>query len=55
MSKEHKTMINTNECENCQYGIIDDSDKAKVTVYCSQKDKKYFYGQCIPCDISKRK
>lgn len=55
MSKERKTMINTSECENCEYGIMDASNKSRITVYCTQKDKKYFYGQCIPCDVSKWK
>ena len=48
-------MINTNECEHCQYGTVDDNDKAKVTVYCSLKEKRYLYGQCVPCDSLKKK
>ena len=47
-------MILTSECEECIYGIIDDSNKARVKVKCIQKEKEYYYGQCIPCD-SKRK
>lgn len=43
-------MIITSECEFCLYGTVDDTDKAKVKVYCSYKDKTYYYGQCIPCD-----
>lgn len=43
-------MILTSECENCKYGTVDDSNKAKVKVYCSIKEKSYYYGQCIPCD-----
>lgn len=47
-------MILTSECENCIYGIIDDSNKARIKVKCKQKDKEYHYGQCIPCDNKKK-
>lgn len=43
-------MINTSECEKCRFGSVDDSDKARVKVFCSKKEKSYYYGQCIPCD-----
>ncbi len=33
--------------------IIDDEDKAKVTIYCRAKDKTYYWGQCIPCEYKK--
>lgn len=48
-------MILTSECEGCIYGTIDDSDKAKVKVKCEQKDKEYYYGQCIPCEHKKKR
>lgn len=38
------------DCENCIYGTIDETDKARVKVYCQYKDKSYYFGQCIPCD-----
>lgn len=47
-------MIITSECEDCIYGIIDESNKARVKVKCTQKEREYYYGQCIPCD-NKRK
>lgn len=47
-------MILTSECEKCDYGIINDSNKARIKVRCTQKDKEYYYGQCIPCE-NKRK
>lgn len=47
--KEVKT-IDTSECEFCEYGSIDETDKARVTVYCSKKDKTYCFGQRIQCD-----
>ncbi len=49
-------MIITSECEECIYGIIDESDKARIKVKCQHKGKEYYFGQCIPCDNkSKRK
>lgn len=46
-------MINTSECEECIYGTLDETDKAKITIECDMKNKKYIYGQYVPCD-SKR-
>lgn len=43
-------MICTSECEKCTYCIYDDTNKANIKVYCSLKDKTYFYGQKVPCD-----
>lgn len=43
-------MIITSECEQCMNSVINDEDKAKVTIYCRAKDKTYYWGQCIPCD-----
>lgn len=43
-------MINSNECEGCKHGTVDDTNKSRVKVYCSLKDKTYYYGQCIPCE-----
>lgn len=48
-------MINTSECEECIYGIIDDSSKCCVKVICTQKGKEYYYGQYIPCDNNDKK
>jgi hypothetical protein len=43
-------VILTSECEYCQYGTVDDSDKARVKVYCSHKEKWLWYGCYVPCD-----
>lgn len=43
-------IIITSVCEECEYGTVDDSNKARVKVYCSYKDKEYNFGQCVPCD-----
>lgn len=44
------TMINTSECEYCRYGTVDETDKSRIKVYCSLREKTYWYGQCIQCD-----
>ena len=38
------------ECENCRHGNIIEHSKGLIKVYCSVKDKEYYYGQCIPCE-----
>lgn len=43
-------MIITSECEKCIHSLIDETDKARIKIYCSIKDKSYYWGQCIPCD-----
>lgn len=49
-------VILTSECEFCKHGTIDETDKAKIKVHCSYKNKTYFYGTCVPCDgMEKRK
>ena len=48
-------VIITSECEFCQYGTIDDTDKARVMVHCDYRDKEYYFGQCVPCDDMKKK
>ena len=42
--------IITSECEFCKYGTIDDSNKARVMVYCDYKNKTFFYGQSVLCE-----
>ena len=48
-------MIITSECEECIHSIIDETNKARVKVYCKVKDKTYYFGQCIPCDHKEKK
>ncbi len=48
-------MITTDECEFCRYGTIIEEDKARIRVYCSIKDKWYYFGQCIPCNFKEKK
>ena len=42
------------DCEDCSRATFDESNKAKIMVYCSARDKWYIYGQCISCN-DKRK
>lgn len=48
-------MIITSECEECIHSVIDETNKARVKVYCKPKDKTYYWGQCIPCDYKEKK
>ena len=48
-------MIITSECEKCINSTIDEEDKARVMVYCKDKDKTYYWGQCIPCENQTKK
>lgn len=36
------------ECEDCIHYVDELEDRRKI--YCSYKEKTYWYGQCIPCD-----
>lgn len=49
------TYINTSECESCIYSKINDTNKARVTVHCTYRDKTYYYGQRIPCEDKEKK
>lgn len=48
-------MILTSECEQCLRSTLDESNKAKIMVYCNVKEKWYIYGQCIPCEFKEKK
>lgn len=43
------------QCESCLYGSIDDANKARIVVNCSLKNRKYTWGQCVPCNDRKNK
>lgn len=47
--------INTSECSKCQFCTLDETDKKRIVVHCSARDKDYMYGQRIPCDDMKKK
>lgn len=43
------------ECEDCGRAVIDESNKAKIIVYCAARDKYYIWGACIPCEDKVKK
>lgn len=40
------------ECVKCTYGSYHNG--AKKPIHCERKGKDYFYGQYIPCDLSRK-
>jgi len=48
-------MILTSECEQCRYGTVDETDKARIKIICSFKGKQYYLGQRVPCDSRTKK
>lgn len=53
--KKQQAMINTSECISCEYCDQEKISKAKIIIHCNLKNRKYMYGQCIPCDRKKVK
>lgn len=44
------------DCEDCGHcTAVDDSNPARIKVYCSYDDKYRWWGQCIPCDNKVKK
>ena len=43
-------VILTNQCENCRYGTVIEESKSVIKVYCSNKERRFFWGQYIQCD-----
>lgn len=43
-------MITTDECEKCKHSCIEEINKGTIYINCILKEKRYFYGQCIPCN-----
>lgn len=43
------------DCENCTRATLDETNKAKIMVYCAARDKWYIYGACIPCEDKVKK
>lgn len=38
------------DCEDCSYASIFDNELGRTRVYCSARDKEYYYGTRIPCE-----
>ena len=51
---EEKIIIAGKDCEDCRYSDIVEESKARIYVFCGIKDKRYFYGQNIPCDLKEK-
>ena len=51
--EEQTTIITTDECEQCIYCTLDESDKSKIIIKCSMKEREYIWGRCIPCNFRK--
>lgn len=43
------------DCEECKYSTFDESNKAKIMLYCSRKERWYIYGQCIQCEYKEKR
>ena len=43
-------IINTADCVNCVYCTVEEVDKAHIYVHCDKREKKYFWGQTVPCE-----
>lgn len=43
------------DCADCKHSSLDDSDKARIKVHCSARDKDYYYGQSISCEDKEKK
>lgn len=41
-----KMLVAGRDCENCVHADIKESGD----VFCHHRNKKYFYGQYVPCD-----
>jgi hypothetical protein len=42
-------------CTDCIYADIDDTNKSKIIVHCDAKARDYYWGQCIPCELKKKR
>ena len=43
-------VICTSECEKCKNCTLDESNKARIKIFCSVKERWYWFGQMIDCD-----
>lgn len=52
MAKKDDMIIVGTDCEECKYY---DGNIINNMVICEARNKKYYYGQCIPCDDKEKK
>lgn len=48
--KGGKMIIAGKDCEDCAKSVLDETNKAKIMVYCGIRDKWYIWGASIPCE-----
>lgn len=53
MAKENEMIIAGADCKGCMF--LEDNTESTNKITCKAKNKKYYYGQCIPCDDKRLK
>lgn len=54
MAEAEKMILTSKDCQECEYGSIEEITKAKIIINCSARNKRYYLGQYVQCD-DKRK
>lgn len=49
------TIDNTSQCENCKFCECDDSNPAKIMMYCRIDDRYRIFGSHLECDRKEEK
>lgn len=44
------TICTSKECPKCQFCTLDESDKCKIKIICSARNKEFIFGQRIDCE-----
>ncbi len=50
MAKKRDMIVAGQDCKDCKHCDLKDSN-----VYCFAKNKRYMYGQYVPCDLKEKK
>lgn len=51
---EDEIIIAGEDCEDCRYSDIREESASKIYVFCGIKEKRYYYGQCVPCNLKEK-
>lgn len=43
-------LIAGRDCDNCIYCSIIEETRSRIFVECDVRGKRYYYGQCVPCE-----
>ena len=49
------TTDTTADCETCKYGLLDDTNPAKILCYCKLDDRYRIFGMYLKCDRKEEK